>query len=454
MSDPSWQNRPPWRADGTPRDPYAPLSADVETDIAIVGAGIAGVATAFFLLEKTRKRIVVLEADGVAGGATGHNAGQLVTYFERPLSALVEAFGFEPALTAQREVDGAWALLDELVAVAGLASSVERFVGHMGMWSENHLAVHLSSNRLRQRAGLATERCVVSERMPLGRLEREYGDLLEVVPHAQIGELLETRDDRYRAVLSFQKGTVNSVALCERLLAGLKARHGDRIEVFERTRAERIVLDARGAALYAASHRVRAERVVLCTNGYRGFAIENRDGEAIDLAEQQELHGTVASMAAYFDPRALGSSAISYLASPRIGEGQAYFYVTRRPFVMDGTAGTLVAVGGPDRELAEWTDYERDAPMEAAALHSIDGFLNRFVTPERPARMQYGWTWHGLMGYTRDGARLIGADPRNPVLLYNLGCNGVGLLPAIAGGARIARVVAGEMLPASAFDPR
>jgi glycine/D-amino acid oxidase-like deaminating enzyme len=266
--------------------------------------------------------------------------------------------------------------------------------------------------------------------------------------------LLETRDDRYRAVLSFRKGTANSVALCERVLAALRERHGDRIEVFERTRVERIVLEARGATLSAASRQVRAERVVLCTNGYRAFAIENRAGEPIDLAEQQELHGTVAYMAAYFDPRALGASAISYLASPRIGQGQAYFYVTRRPFVRDGAAGTLVAVGGPDRQLAEWTGYERDSPVETAALRSIDGFLNRFLAPSRTVRTEYGWTWHGLMGYTRHGARVIGEDPRNPALLYNLGCNGVGLLPSIAGGARIARVVAGENLPASAFDPR
>ena len=37
--------------------------------------------------------------------------------------------------------------------------------------------------------------------------------------------------------------------------------------------------------------------------------------------------------------------------------------------------------------------------------------------------------------------------------MYNLGCNGVGFLQAIFGGHRIARLIAGEQLPPSIFDP-
>ena len=44
-------------------------------------------------------------------------------------------------------------------------------------------------------------------------------------------------------------------------------------------------------------------------------------------------------------------------------------------------------------------------------------------------------------------------DPENFNLLYNLGCNGVGFLPSIYGGRRVARIVAGESLPPSLFDP-
>ena len=57
------------------------------------------------------------------------------------------------------------------------------------------------------------------------------------------------------------------------------------------------------------------------------------------------------------------------------------------------------------------------------------------------------------MAYTDSKLRLIGVEPCNPVLLYNLGCNGVGILPSVYGGHRIARLVAGHQLEPSIFDP-
>ncbi|HSJ98485.1 MAG TPA: hypothetical protein VLC53_15525 [Myxococcota bacterium] len=66
----------------------------------------------------------------------------------------------------------------------------------------------------------------------------------------------------------------------------------------------------------------------------------------------------------------------------------------------------------------------------------------------------HAWAWHGLMAYTPDALRVVGADRRHPALLWNLGCNGVGFLPSIHGGHRVARLLAGERLAPSLFDPR
>jgi hypothetical protein len=63
------------------------------TDILIIGAGYAGVSTAYHLIqdEKTKKSITILEARGACSGATGRNGGHLrpdlyghiPTYIER-----------------------------------------------------------------------------------------------------------------------------------------------------------------------------------------------------------------------------------------------------------------------------------------------------------------------------------------------------------------------------------
>ena len=99
-----------------------------------------------------------------------------------------------------------------------------------------------------------------------------------------------------------------------------------------------------------------------------------------------------------FEPRALPSAATSHLASPRIGEGQSYFYMTRRPFECDGRAGTLVCIGGPDRELAHLARYDAAQPVEAGLVDQIDGFIRPILAPGPSAPFDYRWVWHGLMG--------------------------------------------------------
>jgi glycine/D-amino acid oxidase-like deaminating enzyme len=63
------------------------------------------------------------------------------------------------------------------------------------------------------------------------------------------------------------------------------------------------------------------------------------------------------------------------------------------------------------------------------------------------------WRWHGLMGYTPSGVRVAGRDPQLPALYYNLGCNGIGLLSAVAGAVRVVKKMRGEEPPPSVFDP-
>ncbi|MCC2631200.1 MAG: dependent oxidoreductase, partial [Candidatus Paceibacter sp.] len=58
------------------------LHQDVTADIAIIGAGIAGISTAFFILKNTNRNVTIFEGYKLAHGATGHNAGQVVSYFE------------------------------------------------------------------------------------------------------------------------------------------------------------------------------------------------------------------------------------------------------------------------------------------------------------------------------------------------------------------------------------
>ena len=112
-----------------------------------------------------------------------------------------------------------------------------------------------------------------------------------------------------------------------------------------------------------------------------------------------------------------------------------------------------MCIGGPERELDDATVYEPTWDFPRSVIDEVDNDILPIVHPSRPAGVDYDYTWHGLMGYTESRVRLIGPEPKNPVLLYNLGCNGVGFLPSIYGGFRISRLLRGDQLAPSIFDP-
>ena len=447
-------NRSPWIAQLAPDGPPCPLDGDTATDVAIVGAGIAGVATAFFVLRETPYRVLLLERDRVVRGATGRNAGQLTTYFERPLCDIADEFGAALAAQAQRGFDDAYDLLDLLVEDSGATVRVERFTGHLGMFNLHHVLVHLRSNLVRRQGGLRLESCLVSQDAEfLPDIPPELVDLCTVVPQERVRELLETRDDRYRAVLSDRKGCINSGALVQQVLASLQARFPDRLRYVDRTHVERVEVGADAVRLTALGHTVTASAVVLCTNGFVDHVVVGAGGRPVGLAADQRVVGRVAYMTAFAEERPRTPAAMSYIRNTTIGGDTPYVYVTRRTYDRAGDTVTLTCMGGPEYPV-DGADYDLGLPFPGDLLATMDEQVRPFAQPDRAAGQAYDFHWHGLMGYNGGGIRVVGEHPRHPSLLYNLACNGVGFLPSIHGGQRVARLLAGDRLGPSIFDPR
>jgi glycine/D-amino acid oxidase-like deaminating enzyme len=431
-----------------------PLDADMTTDVAVVGAGIAGLATAFFLLRDTDLRVLLIERDRAGRGATGHNAGQLTTYFERPLSDLVAAYGFDKAIAAQGAIDDSWDLLDILVADSGAAARVDRFVGHLGMFTLNHVKTHLLESSLRQRGGLRVPSCVVSEdAVFLSEIPVEYAPLYSVVSADHVARLLGTTDARYNAVMSSREGCANGALLVKQVLHYLQQTFADRFTFVDHTSVSHIALDSSHASIDAGGHRVNAARVVMCTNGFVDHVVENLVGSEIGAHMHHRVNGTVGFVAGFVDDEMRPANAISFIRNEIIGQSTPYVYVTRRSHDGTGRGATLTCIGGPEAKLDDRTTYSHESEFPSDVLREIDDEILPIVDSRRAKGLEYDYAWHGVMAYTESRVRLIGFEPKNPVLMYNLGCNGVGFLPSIYGGHRIARLLCGDPLPSSIFDP-
>lgn len=452
-------NHSPWIKQLKRTRPIEPLDHNLVTDVAIVGGGIAGVTTAFFTLRNTDKKVVLIEADKIAHGATGHNAGQITSNFERPLLSLVAEFGLSLAIDGQRSIESAWTLLDTIVREASLQTPFYRFTGYTGLSTLEDLHLHLEDNRLRAKGNLRTEDIVVAEEWAEKKsIRREYRDFYTLAPQKDILGLIESNNKDYIASVSYQKGCMNSALFSEELVGYLLATHPDRFSLYEGSPMKTLDLHASSATLHARGHTVEAERVVLCTNGFEYFTITNDSGKEIDTEFHHSVAGRIGYMSGYMEPLSNPPAAISYFPKmiQHLGDptGDSYFYLTRRPHEHEGKSSyNLVCTGGSERVLPNDARYSREDAYPEEISREIDEFLRDNYNKYPSRETERSFTWHGLMGYTPNGIRRVGTEPCNPVLLYNLGCNGVGILPSIFGAERISHILNGKPLKESIFDP-
>lgn len=452
-------NHSPWIKQLNRVRPVTPLEEDIVADTVIVGGGIAGVMTAYFTLRDTERAVLLLDGDKVAHGATGHNAGQLATYFERSFSSIVEEFGLTLAGEGQRAVESAWTLLEDVRSEAVLATPVHLFTGYAGLSTYAQLIEVLEDTRLRIQAGLASERILVArEWLEQEGLPSQYDSLFEIAAHRDVLELLETSATHYIAVVASKKGCANSALLAEELVGYMLAHYPERFRLHEHTLVRSVTLHEDSATLLTDSQTITAARVVLATNGFETITIVNAYGQDIDTAFHHDVQGRIGYMTGYVELAAAPATAISYYgsSSSRTEDptGEPYFYLTRRPFEHEGSdAWELICAGGPDKVLPNLAHYSRTHGCDEHLREEITEFLSTEYRAYPPQGTEHAFCWHGLMGYTPNRMRRVGYEPRNPILMYNLGCNGVGLLPSIMGGERISRLLRGEVLPPSVFDP-
>ncbi len=443
----------PWLAQLKDERPHFKLEKDTDCDIAVVGAGIAGVSTVYQLLKHTDASVMLIDAGRIAHGATGRNAGQVTNCFERPFGSIIEEFGVDMAREGHMAVESAWGILNDIQQDCALTTPLYRCTGYTGIVKPQELIEYLEEQKIYADAGLKPEPILVSESADIMKdIPAELHGLATLLPHSMVLKTLDTDDTEFIASATGPIGCTNSALLCEELVMWMKAHFKDRLIVAEHLPVTSVTLSANSAVLTTQGPTVNAKRVVLCTNGFENFTIKNLHGPEIDTSFHATVLGKIAYMTGYLDEAGQDAAAISYNNSSDV-EGNPYYYLTRRPFEHSKHGRrTLLCMGGPERDLPNDAMYDPNVDSPSDITHELDSFVRQIynVTPETFVRT---FVWQGLMGHTPNRLRRVGFEPKNNVLLYNLGCNGVGILPSIYGGKRIMQLIRGAKLKPSIFDP-
>ena len=97
-----------------PNTGFPTLNENISTDVAIVGGGITGI-TAAYLLAKSGKKVVVLEADTISGGTTGDSTGNLYAMVDKRLHHIQSKWDKDTASKVAKSRAQAVNLVEELV---------------------------------------------------------------------------------------------------------------------------------------------------------------------------------------------------------------------------------------------------------------------------------------------------------------------------------------------------
>lgn len=225
-----------WHATAGDLTPRAGLDGDTEADVAIVGGGLTGLWTAWYLLARDPSlRVVVLEKEIAGFGASGRNGGWCSALFPRSTGSLERVHGRDAALAMRRAMIGTIDEVGRATEAAGIRADFTR-------------------------AGtIAYARSAVQQRAALGEIAQANAYGVDDVTWRDADEVGAA--DALGAAFDRHCASLHPARLVRGLAAALESRG---VRIAEQTEvtgvASGIVTTARGV--------VRAEHVIVATEGY------------------------------------------------------------------------------------------------------------------------------------------------------------------------------------------
>lgn len=395
-----------WRAT-VAAEPLEPLRADIHADVCIVGAGIAGLSTAYLLLREG-KSVVVLDDGRTGGGQTGQTTAHLSNALDDRFAEIEKVHGADGARLAAESHTAAIDRIEVIVREEHIECDFERLDGYL------FLAPGQSPDLLDQefeaahRAGLRmVERL---PRAPLGRRDQSG------TPHA--GQSFDTGP-----CLRFpRQGQFHPLKYVAGIASAVRAGGG---QVFTGMHVSRVDGGERAKVSTSNGPSVTAGAVVVATNAPINnlFAIHTKQAPYVTYAIGASVPRESLPKALFWDTL------------------DPYHYVRTQPL---SDANDLVIVGGEDHKQGQAGD-ESDRWQR----------LEQWARDRLPMMGAVEYRWSGIVMETIDGLAFIGRNPLDQDNVFvATGDSGMGMTHGTIAGMLLTDLIVGRDNPWSAiYEP-
>jgi glycine/D-amino acid oxidase-like deaminating enzyme/nitrite reductase/ring-hydroxylating ferredoxin subunit len=371
-----------------PQREYSRAEGLVKTDVCIVGAGLAGMTTAY-LLSKEGKRVVVLDDNAVGGGETGQTTAHLVSANDDYFHVLERIHGEDGARLTYQSHHAAIERIAEIVRSEAIDCDYERVDGYWFLSPGDSPDLLSKEFEAARRAGA----------------DVQLLDAIPGVPFAS-GPTLRFGQQGQFHPLKY----IDGLARCVQRLGG-RICTGSHVTDIQGGRTPKAAGDG---------FEVRASAVVVCTNS--------------PIVDRVAIH---TKQAAYRTFVVAGRVPRGSVPHTLLWDTQdPYHYVRVSPLDADARSEMLI-VGGEDHK----TGHQDDADRRFAALES----WAREHFPQMGAVEQ---RWSGQVMEPVDYIAFIGHDPGGQDNVYvATGDSGQGMTHTTIAGMLITDLIAGRANP-------
>ena len=390
MQPADYLTRSPWMWQPVPERP--PLSADTRADVCVIGAGIAGLTSAY-LLAKKGSRVLVIDDGPIGGGMTSRTTAHLMGWIDDMYYELERLHGEEDARLAARSHAAAIDAIEAICDHEKIECSFARLDGYLVLDPSSDPDELVEEYRACQRAGVPGVEWV--KRAPIDGLDTGYA-------------IRFPRQGQFHP-LQYLGGLARAI---ERL--------GGRI--CNGTHAEHVKGGERPHVLTRSGHRIDCNAVVVATNS--------------PISDHVAIHTKQAPYITY----------VIALRVPRGSVETALFWDTLEDYhyvrLME-PGGDVLIVGGEDHKTGQADDAERRFAM-----------LELWARERFPMAREVLHRWSGQVMETVDYLAYAGKDPGDENVYVITGDSGMGMTHGTIGGIVVADLVHGGAPEwAALYDP-